>query len=151
VPEIEQCNRTTKERTRSVLYNKLPLKQMPSRIIIEMVYSRIFWLNMFPHNDRVYNTISPRSLIIGLHVDYLKHCRLEFGTYIQVHKDHANTMTTRTTGAITLGPTGNAQGGYHFYSLVTTGRKLNQQHWTELPMPQEVICRVHVLARRSKA
>jgi hypothetical protein len=32
-----------------------------------------------------------------------------------------------------------------------SGRKLNWNHWTELPMPKDVIDRVHVLARRSKA
>ena len=35
-----------------------------------------------------------------------------------------------------------------FYSL-TTGRVCNRNHWTALPMPAEVIDRVHVLARRT--
>lgn len=56
-------------------------------------------------------------------------------------------MSTRTTGAIALRPTGNAQGGFYFMSL-TTGRRLSRNHWTMLPMPQDVIDRVHVLARR---
>jgi hypothetical protein len=34
-------------------------------------------------------------------------------------------MATRTTGANALRPTGNAQGGYYFYSL-DTGRGLNR-------------------------
>ena len=34
---------------------------------------------------------------------------------------------------------------------LTTGRKLNRNRWTELPMPQDVIDCVHVLARRSRA
>jgi hypothetical protein len=34
---------------------------------------------------------------------------------------------------------------------LTTGRRLNRNHWTPLPMPKEVIDRVHTLARRSKA
>ncbi|HEY9815833.1 MAG TPA: hypothetical protein V6D20_08560 [Candidatus Obscuribacterales bacterium] len=41
-------------------------------------------------------------------------------------------------------PTGNSQGGYYFYSL-QTGRILNRNHWTELPMPAEVITRVEQL------
>ena len=59
-------------------------------------------------------------------------------------------MATRTTGAIALRPTGNAHGGYYFLSL-TTGRRLNRNSWTALPMPAEVIERVHTLARRSGA
>jgi hypothetical protein len=59
-------------------------------------------------------------------------------------------MATRTTGTITLRPTGNTQGGYYFYSL-GTGRRLNRNQWTPLPMPAEVIDRVHALARCSNA
>ena len=57
-------------------------------------------------------------------------------------------MTARTTGAIAMRPTGNLQGTYYFFSL-TTGRLLTRSRWTELPMPSEVIQRVHVMARRN--
>ena len=100
--------------------------------------------------DGVSDSISPRELIAGLKLDYNKHCRLEFGSYVQVHEDHDNTMQTRTTGAIALRPAGNAQGGYYFFSL-TTGRRLNQSHWTDLPMPQDVIDPVYTFASRSNA
>jgi hypothetical protein len=56
-------------------------------------------------------------------------------------------MLSRTNGAIALCPTGNIQGGYFFMSL-TTGRRVNQYTWTALPMPQDVIDPVHVLACR---
>lgn len=59
-------------------------------------------------------------------------------------------MDSRTAGAIALRPTGNAQGGYYFMSL-STGRRLNRNNWTILPMPNEVIDRVHNLARRQSA
>ena len=47
--------------------------------------------------------------------------KLEFGSYMQVFEcnDPTNTTKQRTTEAITLNPTGNAQGGYYFLSLVT--------------------------------
>jgi hypothetical protein len=107
-------------------------------MIVEMVLSATFWLNMFPHNDGISDVISPRGIIVGMTIDYAKHCRLEFGSYAQVHEDHDNSMDSRTTGAIALRPTGNAQGGYYFMSLAT-GRRLNRNHWTTLPMPQDVI------------
>ncbi len=69
---------------------------------------------------------------------------------MKVHKEHDNTMQTQTSGAIGLQPTGNAQGGHYFFSLAT-GQRLNFNHWTELPMPQDVINQVHTLARRSNA
>ena len=59
-------------------------------------------------------------------------------------------MAPRTIGAIALRPTGNQQGGYYFYSLMS-GKRLHRTHWTELPMPSEVKDRVHALARRARA
>jgi hypothetical protein len=119
-------------------------------MIIEMIYYSTFWLNSFPPADRVSETISPRAIVAGMLLDYVKHCKLEFGTYVQTHEEHTNIMATRITGAIALRPTGNEQGGYYFLSL-TTGRRLNRNCWTALPMPADVNDRVHTLARRSNA
>ena len=52
-----------------------------------------------------------------------------------------NSMTSRTTPAIVLGPTGNLQGTYKFFSL-TTGTKLKRRQFTPYPMPDTVIARV---------
>ena len=147
VPEIERYIRTVKERTRC-MYNSVPFKQFPRMMIAEMVYASIFWLNSIPANDGVSDRLSPRSIMVGSVLDYHRHCRLEFGSYVQVHEEHDNTMATRTVGAIALRPTGNAQGGFYFMSL-ESGRKLNRNHWTELPMPKEVIDRVQVIARQT--
>jgi hypothetical protein len=84
----------------------------------------------------------------GQYGDYNLHCRLQFGEYAQVHESHDNSMLWRTTGATALRPTGNIQGGYYFMSL-TTGKRLSRKAWTALPMPGEVIDRVHVLARQN--
>ncbi len=149
VPDIERHIRTLKERTRCI-YNTLPFCRMPTRMIIEMVKASNFWLNCFPPSDGISSTLSPHALVLGTPIDYVKHCQLEFGTYAQVHEDHDNSMASRTTGAIALRPLGNEQGGYYFYSL-SSGRVLTRNHWTVLPMPNEVIDRVHVLARRSAA
>lgn len=148
VPEIERHIRTLKERTRCI-YNTLPFKRLPARIVIEMVYASTFWLNAFPHPDGVSNVLSPRSIVTGLSIDFHHHCRLEFGAYAQVHEDHDNSMSPRTTGALALRPTGNAQGSYHFFSL-NTGRLLNRSRWTELPMPADVIARIHTLSRHGR-
>jgi len=44
----------------------------------------------------------------------------------------------------------NSQGGHCFPSL-STGHRIDTQHFTELPMPNDVTDRVHQLARRAKA
>jgi len=64
VPEVERYIRTIKERVRAIA-SFLPFKQYPPRLIAEMVYNAVFWLNTFPHNDGIHATISPRTLIRG--------------------------------------------------------------------------------------
>jgi hypothetical protein len=124
VPEIERYIRTVKERTRCV-YNTVPFKRMPTTMVVEMVHASVFWLNMFPSSDGVSDTLSPTGIIVGLKLDYNTHCQVEFGSYVQTHEEHDNSMTTRTTGAIALRPTCNTQGGYYFLSL-SSGRRLTR-------------------------
>jgi len=41
VPEVERYIRTVKERTRSI-YNSLPFKHFPTRLLVEIVYAQVF-------------------------------------------------------------------------------------------------------------
>ena len=118
VPEAERYIRTIKERARCV-YNTMPFSKIPGRMVAELIYYCVFWLNTFPARDGVSDTLSPRAIVMGSNLDFNKHCKLEFGAYVQAHEEHDNTMATQTTGAIALRPTGNAQGGYFLYSLST--------------------------------
>jgi len=54
-------------------------------------------------------------------------------------------MIPRTSGAIALRPTGNAQGSYYFLSL-QSGKRIVRNNWTVLPMPAEVIATMHQFA-----
>jgi hypothetical protein len=147
VPVAERRIRTLKERCRSIC-NTLPFKKLPGMLVVQMVSTCNFWLNIYPPKDGVSRNINPRELMTGVKIDYNKHIRAEFGEYVQVHEQHDNSMKTRTTGAIATKPTGNAQGGHWFYSL-TTGRMLDRRRWTPLPMPADVIERVTALAKSS--
>jgi len=82
-----------------------------------MVYNVVFWLNSFPHNCGMHPTISPRTLIMVLAIDYNKHCKIAFSTYVQVHEEGDNSLRSRTSGAIELQPMGNGQAGHYFLSL----------------------------------
>ena len=146
VPEIERYIRTVKERTRSQ-YCVLPFKYLPRRLVIELAYWSVFWLNAFVSKNGISQTRSPRAIVTGHEIDY-KHCELEFGEYVQTHEEHDNSMSPRTIGALALRPTGNSQGGYYFLSL-SSGQRINRKSWTALPMPDEVIKQVHRLARRN--
>lgn len=82
----------------------------------------------------------------GETADY-KNCHLGFGQYCQIHEEDQprNSMRARTQGAISLGPSGNVQGGHKFYTL-TNGTVVVRRAWTELPTPKSVIERIHELA-----
>jgi hypothetical protein len=147
-PDIEQHIQTMKEQTRST-WNMLPFKRMPTRLTIKMVSASMFWWNSFPPEGGVSETLSPRAIVVGMEIDFNKHCQLEFGTYVQTHKQSDNSMQFQTTGAIAMRPTGNEQGGYYFFSL-TTGRCLNCNCWTELPIPSKVVNCVHFFACANK-
>ena len=75
-------------------------------MIVELVHAANYRLNMFPANDR-------HHIMMGQWWDYNQ---LQFGQYAHVHESHNNSMSSRTTGAIALRPTGNAQGGYYILS-----------------------------------
>ena len=133
---------TLKERIRATRHS-LPFKRMPRLMLVEMVYYNTMWINAFPAKYGVSNTISPRTMLTGVTLNYKKHCHLEFGAYVQVHEATLprNSMAACTAGAIALGPCGNAQGGYQFLHL-RTGKKIVCMNWTKLPMPAKVLVQV---------
>ena len=90
--------------------------------------------------------MSPRTIMTGKTIDYNVHFKYEFGQYIQTREEYDNTMQTHTVGSNALRPIGNVQGGNFYLSLVTD-RILNRINVTPLPISQEIIDRVHSLAR----
>ena len=75
---------------------------MPKRIVVEMVYTAVFWLNTFYPARNILENMSPQTLVTGMSVDFVKHCKHEFGTYVQTHEDTNNLMCARTVGVIAL-------------------------------------------------
>ena len=148
VSEAERTIRTLKERTRGLLAT-LPFENMPRRMKIKFVYFMVLWMNAFPVKSGVSDKISPRELLLRWRLNYKKHCRVEPGTYCEVHDEPTptNMMTPRTHEAIALGPTGNLQGSVKFY-CIHTGRVLKRRSFTPMPMPDHVIRRVNAIGKR---
>jgi len=137
VPEVERQNRVIKERARAIIQT-MPYAGIPRKIRIALIQYVVYWLNNIPESGQEH---SPRDLILGEQkLDYEAVCRIPFGAYVQVHDDPTitNTMQSRTTGAISLGATGNAQGTHRFFSL-KTGEVIVRRTWTELPIPSEAV------------
>ena len=114
-----------------------------------MAKTVVFWLNAFPVLGGVSWDLSPRTILMGQKVDYKHHCHFQFGEYTQTHEEHNNSMNLRTVGALALRPAGNGQGRVYFLS-VSTGRVLNRLHATALPMPDDIIDKIHRMARQQK-
>jgi hypothetical protein len=57
-------------------------------------------------------------------------------------------MSPRTTGDICFVPRGIIQGSYNFMGL-SMGERMHRRKWISLPMPKDVIDRVHKLATAS--
>ena len=119
-------------------------------MLIWLVRNAVFWLNAFPSTDGASDSLSPCYLLTRLHLDFKKHVRTKFGAYVKTHEEHSNDLEARTLSAICLGPTGNEQGGHYFMSL-DTGQCITCNHWTELPMPTNVIQRVNHFGRSQGA
>ena len=106
VGEIERMIRTIKDRVRGI-YATLDFIKIPGRLITELVYFCIFWLNAFHPGETIAVGMSPTPLVTGTTINYNPHYKYEFGTYVQTHEEHDNSMNTRTVGHL------------HFALLVT--------------------------------
>ena len=123
VGDIERYIRTVKERMRAI-YNTMPFRKVPARLVIEMAKTAVFWLNAFPVLGGASGNLSPHTILTGQKVDYKRHCRFQFGEYTQTHEEHDSSMNPRTVGALALRPVGNGQGSFYFLSI-SLGRVLN--------------------------
>ena len=72
VPETERQHRVIKERARACR-NSLPFKVLTRLMLVEMVNNGALWLNVFPPKGGI-GSVSPRTLITGIKLDYKKHC-----------------------------------------------------------------------------
>jgi hypothetical protein len=118
-------------------------------MIIELVNYVVLWLNAFPPSICVYDTYSARSIVTGTALDYAKHCKMPFGSYVEAREDlvRTHTLEEHTRGAIWLGPTANFQGSYKFMCM-HTGRRITQKQFKQLSMPQSVIKLVEAMTEK---
>ena len=109
----------------------------------------VLWMNAFLVKPGVSNKISLRELLLRWRRNYKKHCRVEPGTYYEVHNEPTptNTMMPQTHKAIALGPTGNLQGSVKFY-CIHTGQVLKHCSFTPMPIPDHVIQQVNAIGKR---
>jgi hypothetical protein len=118
--------------------SELPFKHcMPNQFIIHLMMFVTLWINAFPSDSGVSDVYSPREIVTGMKMDYLKHCKARFGSYVEASVDPTitNTLQARTTPCIVLGP--------------TAKQILDRHNITPLPMPDKVIKRVILLGKKA--
>ncbi len=147
--KIERLIRMIKEHCSGILCT-LPYKALPQQILTHLLHFVVMWLNNFPLAISILSTFSPHELILRNCLNYNKHCHTPFGAYCETHEENSptNSMALRNIPSTCLGPTGNLQGSYYFFSLIT-GKIIKRRHWDELPVPQSVIDPVAYYANKS--
>ena len=76
--------------------------------------------------------------------------KARFGSYCEVSEDDdvTNTQEDRSTPAVCLGPMGNMQGTYKFFSLITR-HVIKRRNFDVLPYPKRMIKEVSEWGRKS--
>ena len=140
---VERNIRYIKERCRCS-FAEIPYTRIPRRMVMRLVYTAVFWINSFPRQEGVSDTMGPRLLMSGIKPSML-HAKYQFGEYFQTHEESKNDMSERTLDAIFTGPIGNPQGGFYAINL-KTGQQIKRHRATTLPVTEAIIARVHQLA-----
>jgi hypothetical protein len=146
VPEAERNNRVLKERFRAS-FHRLPFNKMPKIMVKILAMECAKKLNFFPPKGGVSPYYSPRMIMHQQNLDYVKHCSIPFGSYVQAHHepDPKNTQHPRTLDCIYLRYTDNDQGGHHLLDI-RTGRTIKRRTITTVPITQNIIDLVHKMA-----
>jgi hypothetical protein len=115
------------EYVRTCMASTHGFKQLPKMNILALVRCAIKVLNQFPALDGVSDTLSLLTIITGRSAPNCNAMKIKFSVYAQVikHKNPSNTIKAWTTGAIALGPMGNA-GGYHYFMSLSSWKHLSQ-------------------------
>ena len=120
-------------------------------MISNIIENTVFWINTLTVNSGMFCTISTRTLMTGITMDFNKHYKIEFGAYTKATKKTFPQKSTQspTEPAIYLRPTGNLQCYYWFLNL-HTWRRIKHNNFTPLPFLTRVIDHVHALADTNK-
>jgi len=146
VGDIEKSVRTIKDGTR-IHINRLPFHKYPRAMVAGAAMHALISINQVPSPNGLSDTLSPSTLITGEPTpDYHNIIRLNFGDYVLTAPGKTkNDQSPRRIGAIALYPSKNASGGWYFMSL-TTGQILHRYSWNKMPIADDVVNAVHLLA-----
>jgi hypothetical protein len=129
VGEIKRFIRTIKEHSRALM-SDLPYNILPRQVTIHLVYFAVLLLNSLPAAAGVSKKYSPHKIVLDRKLNFDKHCKATFGSYVEAHNDPTitNTMRPCTFSGIFLGPTGDCQGTHKVFDINTGVVKTPHDH-----------------------
>jgi hypothetical protein len=145
-PFIERRICVVKERVRLIRHS-LPFQTIPKIILTHMVFYGVKLLNYFPAKGGVSEIYCPKTIMSG-DIIIFKKFSLPFGSYCQVHEEKLlrNRLVNRTLGAISLGPSRNAQGGHNCFTL-NTSQAITRWSWDVIHITKSIVDRVNLIGR----
>ena len=151
VQEIKHKNCVIKELAQALIIT-FPFKNIPGRIIIELIPFVGICINQEPSENGVSDVYYPCNIITGLDLAYENLCKFRFGSYVKAHKYRNITKYSeeQTVSVICLVATANFQRIYKIFSLKTVRVDTRKQKICEIPMPTQVIRCDEDLAARDK-
>ena len=146
VPAAERNNRTIQERFRS-MFHLLPYKSIPRVMIEGLAMDCTNKLNLFPVKGGISPYFSPHTLMGGPRLDYNKHLKVAFGTYVMASNEPwpSNTPEARAIDAIFLAPPNARENAYAVMNL-HSGRRVSRRHVHPLPLTESAKQAVEKLA-----
>jgi hypothetical protein len=147
VAVVERKIRHMKKRVRSMV--NFLLFSLNEKLEVWLVKYAVGRVVLAPTRNSL-NHISPREKLTGRKLDVDKEIKHHFGDYVQVHNDVIDNSTKpRTVGVTALMSSGNLEGSW-YYMLFANERIVKRTKATVLPMPDEVILHLNVLASKRK-
>ena len=107
-------------------------------------------LNFFPPKGGVSKYFSPRTILHQENINYEKHCKIPFGSYVQVYNENKqqNTQHPRTINCLYMRYTTNQQPGHQLLDICTGALITRDGKITVLPITQNIIDIVEKMAKR---
>ena len=64
--------------------SEFPFQSIPTMVLVYIGYNVCLWLNAPPLRSGITGGFSPRELVTGLTVDFIKHYTFDVGAYLEV-------------------------------------------------------------------
>ena len=118
-----------------------PCTNVPTQVVIHLIYNVCLWLNDFPLNSGISIQFSPQKVWLSAKLT-MKDCKSNFSAYVEASTNVivTNTNTIHTHGCIALGPSSNWQGSLKCFDIETI-KVITRRIVQQVPIPDWVIKR----------